>query len=111
MIHDHKTANDRLTRIAMAHGYAMPVAPSRRDDESLRVLGRAHGQRFNADYSQAQQSDHREVIGVFRRAAQDPRIAPQVRQFAQQSLPVLQDHLRMANQLVATEASGNRSAG
>jgi len=111
MLHDHTMANHQLMMIAMAHGYAIPLAPSRRDDESLRLLGRAHGQRFNAEYSKAQERDHREVLGVFRRAAQNARIAPQVRQFAQQSLPVLQDHLHMANQLVATEASGNHSAG
>lgn len=111
MIQDHTTANDQLTKIAMAHGYGVPVAPSRHDEAALQRLGQAHGKRFNAEYSTAQTSDHREVISMFRRAAQDPRIAPQVRQFAQQTLPVLQDHLRMANQLVATEGGGNRSAG
>lgn len=111
MIHDHTMANDQLTMIAMAHGYATPLAPSHRDEASLHRLEQAHGKRFNADYSRAQESDHREVISMFRRAAQDPGIAPQVRHFAQQTLPTLQDHLRMANQLVAAEAGGNRSAG
>ena len=111
MIHDHTMANDQLTMIAMAHGYAIPVAPSHHDEASLHRLEQAHGRRFNADYSTAQASDHREVISMFRRAAQDPRIAPSVRQFAQQTLPVLQDHLHMANQLVATEGGGNHRAG
>ncbi|HEY7929388.1 MAG TPA: DUF4142 domain-containing protein [Steroidobacteraceae bacterium] len=111
MIHDHTMANDQLTMIAMAHGYGVPVAPSRHDELSLHRLEQAQGKRFNADYSTAQESDHREVITQFRRAAQDPRIAPPVRQFAQQTLPVLQDHLHMANQLVATEGGGNRPAG
>lgn len=111
MLHDHTRANEQLTMIARAHGYAVPVAPSRHDTESLSLLARAHGQRFNADYSRAEASDHRKVISMFRRAAQDARIGREVRQFAQQSLPELQDHLHMANQLVATEGSGNRSAG
>jgi putative membrane protein len=111
MIHDHTVANDQLTMIAMAHGYGIPLAPSQRDEVSLKRLEQVHGRRFNADYSKAQESDHREVISMFRRAAQDPSIAPQVRQFAQQALPQLQDHLHMANQLVAAEAGGNRSAG
>jgi putative membrane protein len=111
MIEDHTRANDQLTMIAMAHGYSVPLAPDHHDEASLHKLMQAHGRRFNVDYSKAQASDHREVVSMFRRAAQDPRIAPQVREFAQMTLPILQDHLHMANQLVATESGGNHSAG
>jgi putative membrane protein len=111
MIADHTRANDQLDMIAMAHGYATTVAQSRQDELSLHKLMQAHGKRFDADYSKAQASDHREVISLFRRAAQNPNIAPQVRRFAQMALPTLQDHLNMANQLVATEAGDNHSAG
>ena len=104
-------ASQQLARIAMAQGYAAPVAPSHRDEASLKRLEQAHGRRFDTEYSRAQASDHREVISKFRRAEQDPRIAPAVREFARQTLPVLEDHLHMANQLVATEAGGNRSSG
>jgi len=110
MIADHTMANDQLTMIAMRHGYGIPRAPSQEDEASLRRLEQTRGQRFNTDYSQAEQSDHREVISQFRRAAQDPGIEPQVRQFAQQTLPILQDHLHMANQLVAA-ARGTHKAG
>ena len=111
MIHDHTAANDRLTMIAMAHGYGTPLGPSQQDQASLQRLEQDHGRRFNSAYSRTQERDHREVIAMFRRAEQDPRIAPAVREFARKTLPVLEDHLHMANQLVATEAGGNRSAG
>ena len=111
MIHDHAVANDRLTMIARAHGYATPLAPSHPDAASLQRLKQSHGRRFNADYARAQERDHTEVISLFRRAEQDARIAPAVRHFANQTLPILQDHLHMANQLVASEAGANHAAG
>lgn len=111
MIHDHTQANDRLTTIALSRGLRTPLGISPTDRTQMRRLEQQHGSRFNAAYSRAQDSDHREAVALFKRAEQNPRIDPAVRDFARQTLPVLEDHLRMANQLVATESGGNRSAG
>jgi hypothetical protein len=40
-----------------------------------------------------------------------PRIAAAARGFARMTLPTLEDHLRTANQLVASQAAGNRFSG
>lgn len=111
MIADHTKANDQLTMIAMAQGYTTPLGVSHEDRASMARLELDHGRQFNAAYSRAQANDHREVVAMFKRAEQDPRIAPAVRNFARMTLPVLEDHLRMANQLVASQAAGNRTSG
>jgi putative membrane protein len=111
MLHDHTQANDQLTTIAMAHGYTTPLGVSQHDRADMARLEQNRGQQFNAAYSQAQDRAHREAVAIFRRAEQDARIAPAVREFARSTLPALEDHLRMANQLVASQAAGNRSSG
>ncbi len=111
MLHDHTKANDQLTTIAMAQGYTTPLGVSRQDRADLSRIEQRHGQPFNAAYSRSQEHAHQQVVALFKRAEQDPRIAPAVRNFAGMSLPMLQDHLNMSNQLVASEAGGNRRAG
>lgn len=111
MIADHTQANDRLTTIAMAHGYTTPLGVSREDRGALARLELNQGREFNAAYSRTQAGNQGEAVAMFKRAEQDPRIAPAVRGFARMRLPVLEDHLRMANQLVASQAQGNRSSG
>jgi putative membrane protein len=111
MVHDHTDANNKLTMIAMAHGYSTPLQAGDAAQAALQRFQHQRGQRLNTAYSSAQEQNHREVISVFRRTAQNPRIAPELRQFAVQMLPALQDHLNMANQLVATEGGGNHSSG
>lgn len=111
MIADDTHANDQLTMLAMAAGYTTPLGVSREDQALMARLELNHGAQFNAAYSRAQAADHREAVAIFKRAEQNPRIAPALRNFARMTLPVLEDHLRMANQLVASQASGNRSSG
>jgi len=64
-------------------------------------LERDHGAAFDAAYASSQDSNHTGVVAQFKRAEQDRRLDP----------AVLEDHLQMANQLVASHAHGNRSAG
>lgn len=111
MIADHTHANDQLTTIAMASGYTTPLGVSQEDRALMARLELNRGPQFNTAYSRAQAADHREAVAVFKRAEQNPRIAPALRNFARMTLPVLEDHLRMANQLVASQAGGNRSSG
>jgi len=47
-------------------------------------------------------ADHSKANG----AEQNLQLDPAVRRFAQMTLPVLQDHLQMANRLVASPAQG-----
>jgi len=111
MIHDHSMAEQQLEQIASTEGHAVPSTVSASDHAQMLRLQRNHGSRFNAAYSTAQERDHREVIAIFRQAEQDPRIAPALRRYARMTLPTLMEHLHMANQLMASGAGENRSAG
>lgn len=111
MVSDHTTALDQLKQIASTDGYTMPDGVDSKDQASLDRLKREQGARMNMAYSSDQEKDHREVISTFEEAAQNRQIAPAVRDYARISLPLLKEHLRMAQQLVASESNGHRKTG
>jgi putative membrane protein len=111
MVSDHTTTLDQLKQIASTDGYTMPNGVDLKDQASLDSLKQKQGARMNMAYSSDQEKDHREVISKFEEAAQNRQIAPAVRDYARISLPLLKEHLRMAQQLVASESNGRRKTG
>lgn len=111
MLADHTASLHELEHLASSGGFAVPGGLDKKDRTSMSKLTKKHGDSLSLAYSKDQDKDHRQVIAKFQQAADDPRISPAVREYARQSLPILQDHLRMAQRLVATESKGNRTAG
>jgi len=109
MLNDHTKALDQLEQLASADGYKMPSSVGLKDKATLAKLKHEKTARIDTTYSSDQEKDHREVISKFEQAEQNPEIAPAMRKYARTSLPVLKDHLRMAQQLVASE--GTRKTG
>ena len=111
MISDHTMALDQLKQIASTGGYEVPNNVDAKDKASMEKLKLKTGARMNMAYSSDQEKDHRAVISKFEEAAQNHQIAPAVREYARTTLPTLKEHLRMAQQLVASESQGNRKTG
>jgi putative membrane protein len=111
MVHDHSMANNQLSRIANAQGARMPQQLSRKYQETRDRLSRLHGAAFDRAYMRNMVNDHNEDIQLFRRQARTGQ-NQSLRQFAQQTLPVLDQHDRMAYEidrsLTATGSSYRR---
>jgi len=97
MVDNHTHANDELKRIAQAEGIALPDRMDAKARHELGALRGAHDARFDARYMAHQVSDHQEVIGAFRKEADEGRNAD-LRRFAADTLPTLREHLRLAEQ-------------
>jgi putative membrane protein len=111
MIHDHAMSLDQLKQIASSEGLKVPAGLSKKDRSSFDKLSHDNGARLDMVYSAAQERDHQQVIAKFRKAATESDLLPAIRDYASKTLPTLQEHLHMAQQLVATESKGNHSAG
>jgi putative membrane protein len=75
-------------------------------------LANATGAQFDREYVRMQVLDHEKDIKEFERASNDSKLSSDVRNFAQQTLPTLRDHLQMAKSLEAqVGASGSRHTG
>ncbi len=99
MIEDHSAANDELRAIAQAEGLEVADDPTLMDRAKAMILSVRSGESFDEAYINNQIEAHEETIELFERGARSDH--PEVRTFAQNKLPVLQEHLRMANDLKA----------
>src|SRR5215212_3821520 len=96
MIQDHTKASDQLK--AAAQGQTVPTAPDAEHAQMLQQLNGANGGDFDRRYVQLQLTGHQEAVALFDQYAQNGD-NPQLKQFAQQALPDLREHLQMAQQL------------
>ena len=109
MIADHSKANGELKQIAAHEGFSAPTGLAPADEQALARLQVRHGAAFDVAYARSQQLDHMQVVADFKRAEQNHELEPAIRRFARMTLPTLQDHLRMANRLLAAHPLANHA--
>lgn len=96
LIDDHTKANERLHKLAQAKGVSLPSDPSVAQKAKLEMLQAADGADFDRRFAENLGIEaHRSVIDLFRKEVAQGR-DPQVKAFAQQTLPTLQRHLQTA---------------
>ena len=98
VIADHTQANSELQQIAQDQNVTLPEQPSAKDASAYRRLIGLTGTAFDQAYAQAEVSDHQQDIALFRKEAQSGQ-DPTVKSFAQKTLPLLVQHLQLAQAL------------
>ncbi|HJU15626.1 MAG TPA: DUF4142 domain-containing protein [Stellaceae bacterium] len=99
MVTDHSLANKRLTTIAQELGQPELHPTLTRQDIAVKdKLQGLSGSRFNWQYLQIMVKDHKKDVQLFRKEAQEGQ-KPQLKRYAQNLLPVLQQHLAEAEEL------------
>jgi len=98
MVDDHQRANDRLSTLASDKGIrATPELDS--THKTLRErLQSVSGHTFDREYMDSQVEDHNKTVTLFQSEANNGRDTD-LRRFAQDTLPTLQDHQRRAQNL------------
>jgi len=92
MVKDHSAANDKLKQIADAHKVVMPAGITAEAQALKKDLEAKSGADFDKAYVDAMVKDHEEDIKEFQEAQNVIRY-PDLRDFNQQTTPVLQKHL------------------
>jgi putative membrane protein len=100
MITDHTQANTELQQIAQQESITLPPQPTGKDAAAAKKLSGLNGAAFDKAYSQDQLSDHQQVVALFRKEASSGQDQA-LKAFAQKTLPILQQHLQMAQALNA----------
>ncbi|HEY7581819.1 MAG TPA: DUF4142 domain-containing protein [Acetobacteraceae bacterium] len=98
MITDHTQANSELQQIAQDQNITLPEKPDPRDASEYNRLSGLNGTAFDQAYAQIEVSDHQQDIALFRKEAQSGQ-DPTLKSFAQKTLPILQQHLQLAQSL------------
>ena len=98
MIDDHTKAGDKLKSVATQQGLSVPAdldMPHKQVIEKLRGLS---GATFDKEYKTQMLTDHKEAVALFSNESRDAAHTA-VDQFAAETLPTLQSHLKMAQDL------------
>jgi putative membrane protein len=98
MVTDHQKAGDQLKSIASAKGVTPPDRLSKKDQSELDKLGRLKGVAFDKEYVKVQLAAHKDAIALFGSESKSGKDTD-LKQFASTTLPTLQDHLQMVQQL------------
>jgi putative membrane protein len=97
LVQDHTKANDQLKSIAQQQGVTLPTEPSAADQQALKKFEGLSGSQFDQQFVAHAIKDHQKDIALFQKESQNGK-DDSVKQFAQQTLPTLQEHLQMAQQ-------------
>jgi putative membrane protein len=99
MVTDHTKANDELKALASSKGVTLPSEPSTRQKAGLKKLEAATGADFDHKYADSMGvGAHRETVALFKKASTSSQDAD-VKAWAAQTLPTLERHLKMAEDL------------
>jgi putative membrane protein len=104
MVRDHSAAGAKLKQIVTAEGGTVPQSLDQEHQQQLDHLRSLHGAEFTQAYMQNMVKDHDTDAQEFGKAAQSLD-DPQLKQFAQQTLKVIETHDKMAHQITDKMAS------
>lgn len=98
MVTDHGKANQQLMQIASSKGMTLSKELPAEMKAERDKLAKLSGAEFDRMYMQHMVKDHRKDVSEFEKQAQKGT-DPALRSFAQQTLPTLREHLRLAESL------------
>lgn len=111
MVDDHSKANDQLKPIAQQKGIGIPTQLTGKEKTAYDRLSRLSGAQFDRAYMKLMLQDHRKDVAEFRKQSTAGK-DPEVKQFASQTLPTLEEHLKMAQTTAgATATTGSGKGG
>jgi putative membrane protein len=100
MITDHTKINAELQAIAGRVGVTPPAQLDKEHAARLARLSKLTGPQFDKSYIQDQVTEHRKTIALFDKKAKSGQ-NPDLKAFAPNTLPTLQRHLQMAQDISA----------
>jgi putative membrane protein len=101
MVEEHTASNAELGKIAMRANLPMPVAPDSDHMQLRDKLIALRGPEFDKTYMEAMRSDHQKTVD-FLIGASTMVTTDDLRNFIKKTLPVVQQHLRMAQDFKAS---------
>jgi len=108
MVKDHSQADQQLTQLAAQKGVTLPAdlpATEKRETDRLMKLS---GAEFDRAYMNHMVRDHKKDVKEFERESQKAH-DPDVQSWASKTLPTLQEHLKMAEDIDTNVKNGTSS--
>jgi putative membrane protein len=109
MVDDHTKANDQLKQLAANKDVELPGTLDAKDEATKTKLSNLSGEAFDRAYMKDMVTDHTKDVSEFKHESERAN-DPAVKNFASETLPTLEDHLKSAKNVdsglkTATSAS------
>jgi putative membrane protein len=98
MVKDHTAANDKLMAAAKNVKVAAAAAPDKEAQAAADKLAGLKGADFDKAYMRQMADDHQKAVSLFEAESKNGT-DPALKGFAADALPMLQDHLKMAQSI------------
>lgn len=109
MVDDHTKANQELQQLAQQKGVKLPTEPDMKHKASMKLLSALDGDKFDKRYmSQGGLSDHRNTHKLLTRV-QDRATDPDLKSLAAKLMPIVDQHLTMAQGIAGDKSTANMS--
>jgi putative membrane protein len=108
MVQDHSKANDQLKSIASSDGITLPTSESAADQKKSDALQKLTGAKFERQYIEGQRAAHKQAVSLFSAESKSGKDS-QLKSFASQTLPTLQDHLKMISGMPLTQKTSSNA--
>ncbi|BBD58039.1 outer membrane protein [Nostoc sp. HK-01] len=99
MVKDHTQVNTQLKQLAARKGVKLPTTLNRENQQLQQRLSKLSGANFDREYMTHMVQDHQKDVSAFQTEAQQGQ-DPDVKAFASQTLPTLEEHLQQARSIV-----------
>jgi putative membrane protein len=111
MIDDHTKAQQDLQQLADAKGVKLPTEPDAKHKAAAKKLAALSGDKFDKRYlQQGGLSDHRNTHRLLARA-QDRATDPDLKALVTKTMPIVDQHLTMAQDMSGGKSAGSTSSG
>jgi putative membrane protein len=100
MVTDHSKANTELKTLASKKGLTLPDSPKPKDKSIAEKMSKLSGAAFDKAYMQDMVKDHQKDVAEFQKEASNGS-DPDLKAWAGTTLPVLQEHLKMAKEALS----------
>ena len=108
MVTDHTQTAEQLKQVAEQKGVELPETLSAKDRATKARLEKLSGSAFDRAYMKDMVTDHTEDVREFKTEARNGK-DPDVKNFASQTAPTLEEHLKQAKS-IAPKASSERAS-
>ena len=95
---DHGNAQNQLKSIAEKMNVPIPEKVSTQHQQTIDRLSKLKGEAFDKAYAKAMVDDHTKVVAMFEKT-EGKLQNPDLKKFAQDTLPTLKEHLELAKKL------------
>jgi putative membrane protein len=102
MVSDHTAANEALKTVADSKQMPLGDTLPQEEQDALGKLESLNGTEFDKAYAKMMMEDHKKDVSEFEKETRQAK-DPDVKAYAQQTLPTRKHHLMMANRLNAAE--------